>query len=330
MIASARFDRRRLILGGGFSVVSATLSRAQPARTRQIGFIGGGQATQSEPFLSVFVESLPAYGWAVGSTVRIVERYAQGRLDDIPGFVADLERQGVDVIVTHAQATAPVVRAARTLPAVYQFSADPVASGFAPDLAHPQFNATGITLLAAELNAKRLDLLVELMPDIRRVAVVYNPLHPGEHLERGWLESRGQALSLQLSYFPASARAQLGPVLEAAEASRPEALLVLSDGFTVENRQAILGVTRRLRIPAVAGWAVMADAGAVLTFGPRLAESYRRAGYFTDRILRGARPADLPIERPSVVELVINERAVGELGRTVPPALLARADRVID
>ena len=324
-------NRREMLLGAAWAGFAATLPAA--AQTRgvvQIGFIGGGVAALSETFLSAFQEGLTAQGWRLGQTAQIIARYADGDPGRIPGLVAELEAAHVAVIVTHAQATAAVVRARRQTPVVYQFSADPVASGFATDLAHPLHDATGISLLAAELNAKRLDFLREMAPELRRVAVVYNPLHPGEHLERGWLEGRGRELQFQLTYHPADSRTALPAVLPAVAAASPQALLILSDGFTVENRDAILGLSRQLKVPALSGWAVMADAGAVLTFGPRLAESYRRAGYFADRILRGARAETLPIEQPTVLELVINAGAARQIAIAIPPALLARADRIID
>ena len=324
-------NRRDILLGAVATSVAATLpAGAQTRGAVQIGFIGGGIAALSEPFLSGFQEGLATQGWRLGQSAQIIARYADGNPGRIPGLVAELEAERVAVIVTHAQATGGVIRAKRQTPVVYQFSADPVVSGFATDLAHPRYDATGITLLAAELNAKRLDFLREMAPELRRVAVVYNPLHPGEHLERGWLEGRGRELQFQLTYHPADSRTALPTVLPAVVAASPQAVLILADGFTVENRAAILDLSRQLAIPALSGWAVMAEAGAVLTFGPRLAESYRRAGYFVDRILRGARPETLPIEQPTMLELVINAQAAREIALAVPPSLLARADRIID
>jgi putative ABC transport system substrate-binding protein len=307
-----------------------TWSFAQATRPARIGFIGGSVAALSDPFLSNFQAGLAQYGWQLGQTAVIAPAYANDAMDVVPDLVADLERGGTTVIVTHAQATIAVVRAKRSSPVVYQFSADPVTSGLAGELSRPLFNATGITLMAAELNAKRLDLLREMAPDVRRLAVLYNPLHAGDHLERGWVERRGKELGFDISYYPAGSKFSLDAVLASIAADSPQALLVLSDGFTAQHRGSIVSLANQLAIPSVSGWAVMAEAGALLTFGPRLRESFRRAGYLVDRILRGAKPSDLPIEQPVILELVVNVATARRLGREIPSSLLARADQVID
>lgn len=324
--------RRDLLKAFCVTICNGAPSWALAQRTRpvRIGFVGGAAAALSDPFLSNFQAGLAQYGWQVGQNATVVPVYAEGAIQRVPDLVADLERGGVTLIVTHAQATTAVVRAKRTSPVVYQFSADPVASGLAKALSLPLYNATGITLMAAELNAKRLDLLNEIAPDVRRVAVLYNPLHPGDHLERGWIERRGRELGLDLSFHPTDSTAGLPAVLSSLAASSPDALHILSDGFTVENRSTILGFARQLAIPSISGWAVMAESGALMTFGPRLTDSYRRAGYLADRILRGADPVDLPIEQPMILEFVVNLATARELGREIPSSFLGRADRVID
>jgi len=175
-----------------------------------------------------------------------------------------------------------------------------------------------------------MDLLRQISPQVRRVAVLANALHPGQHLERDVAEAKARELGIRISMHLARNKAELDGALAAIAADLPDALLVFSDAFVVEHRRAILDFALARRLPVVSGWSVMADDGALCTYGPRLVESYRRVGYFVDRIARGARPADLPIEQPAVFELVINRTSARRLGLAIPQAVLARADRIVE
>jgi putative ABC transport system substrate-binding protein len=216
------------------------------------------------------------------------------------------------------------------VPAVYEFSEDPIAVGLAKDLAHPLFNATGITLMRAELNGKRLELLHELAPSVRRVAVIVNQLHGGEADERADLSAKARELGILLDFFKTANRAELDQALVAVIANPPDAIVAFSEGLVVENRELIITTANDLKIPLVSGWAIMAKSGALFTYGPRLMESYRRTAYFVDRILKGAKPEALPIERPTVLELVINLKTAQNQGLQISPMLMARADDTID
>jgi len=197
-------------------------------------------------------------------------------------------------------------------------------------LAHPLFNATGITLMRAELNAKRLDFLHEIMRDLHHVGVIANPLHAVEERERADLAARAEHLGIRLSFFSIANRAELDRALDAIGADPSQALVALSEGFVVANRGSIINFAMSRRIPVVSGWAVMAKSGALLTYGPRLADSYYRIAYFIGRILKGAKPSELPIEQPTRFELVVNANIAKALGITIPPWILARADEVIE
>lgn len=234
------------------------------------------------------------------------------------------------MIVTHASATPIVVKGVRTMPVVYEFSADPALTGIAADLAHPLLNSTGVTLLRAELNGKRLEILHEIQPKIRRVAVIANPLHAGEILERADLETKARQLGIELTFFSTPNKDALARALIAIAADLPQAIVAFSDAFVVENRRRIIEFVTDHGIPVISGWAIMAHSGALVTYGPRLVDAYSRTAYFVDRILRGAKPTDLPIEQPTVLELVVNVKAAKAVGLDVPPALLARADEVIE
>jgi len=325
--------RRRefMTLVGGALATWPRAARAQKGiKPAYIGFISGLDNAGAASFISAFREGLTARGYVEPGTLKIEALFADSALDRIPAFVGELERRRVDIIVTHAAATESVVRANRTIPVVYEFSADPVSLGIATDLAHPLFNATGITLMLAELNSKRLELLHQIVPDPRRIAVIANPLHPGVDLERRDSEAKARQLGIEISFFPTANKADLDRAFDKITAASVQGMLVFSEGFVVDNRQYILNFAMSRHIPVVSGWAVMAQSGAICTYGPRLVESYRRVAYLVDRILQGAKPVELPIEQPTALELVVNVKSAKILGLTIPPAVLVQADTVIE
>jgi putative ABC transport system substrate-binding protein len=189
---------------------------------------------------------------------------------------------------------------------------------------------TGMTFMSAEMNIKRLELLRELVPAMTRVAIVANPDHPGEHLERAYLVDTARGMGLTTAYFSTRNQGQLTDAFSTMTADTPQAICVLADGFALQNRQRIIDFAMSRRLPVISGWRAFAQSGALCTFGPRLEASYRRLAYFVDRVLNGAKPADLPIERPTAFELIFNQKSAGTLGLTIPPTLLARADEVIE
>lgn len=325
--------RRRefITILGGSAVAWPVVARAQKnARPAYIGFISGLDRGGAAAFLDAFVQGLAAFGYVSPRTLKFDTLFADNAPDRISGLVEELERRRVDIIVTHAAATESVVRAPRTIPVIYEFSADPVTLGIASDLAHPLFNATGITLMVAELNSKRLELLHEIVPDLRRIAVIANPLHPGMELERRDSEKKARQMGINISFFPTANREGLDRAFDAIATDLPQAILLFSEGFVIQNRQYILNFSMSRRIPVVSGWAVMAQSGAVCTYGPRIVESYRRVAYLVDRILQGAKPVDLPIEQPTVLELVVNLKSAKILGLTIPPSVLVKADTIIE
>jgi putative ABC transport system substrate-binding protein len=325
--------RREFIAGicgtAGTWASNLRILRAQE-RLAKIGLISGLDQAAAADFVRALREGLAALGYVEPRTITIDLRFADYHLDRIPALVEELQRQRVDVIVTHAAATHAVIKHDRKTPVVYEFSADPVSLGIATDLAHPLYNATGITLMMAEMNGKRLELLHEIMPQMRRVAVLANPLHPGMQFEWADFEAKAKQLSIETAFFPTPDRAGLDRAVAAIDANPPQAVVAFSDAFVVENRNYIVNFAMSRRLPVISGWAVMADAGALCTYGPRLVESYRRTAYFVDRILKGAEAAELPIEQPTVLELVVNLNSARTLGITIPTTVLVRANRVIE
>jgi putative ABC transport system substrate-binding protein len=322
--------RRRDLLAALGLAMAAPLP-ALGARPPHAGFLSGGDEKGAESFVAAMLDGLRAEGYSAPETMTLDRLYANYAMENVPALVAELQRRGVDLIVTHAAAAPIVVRdKQRSVPAVYEFSADPIAIGLATDLAHPLYNATGITLMKAELNGKRLEFLHELAPSVRRVAVIANPLHGGEANERADLSAKARELNLRVDFFKTPNRTELTRALVAIKADPPDAIVAFSEGFVVENRDLIVGVANSLRLPVVSGWAIMAKSGALFTYGPRLAESYRRTAYFVARILKGAKPEELPIERPTVIELVLNLKTARSLGLPIPQTLMARVDHTID
>jgi putative tryptophan/tyrosine transport system substrate-binding protein len=304
---------------------------AQNARpTARIGWLTATTKPASAPFLNTFRQELASLGYVDGQNLVIEERYGGDARDRVPKLTEELSRHPVDVIVTHGPASRLVIQHAAKIPVVYVISADPVEAGIAQSLPRPGGNATGITLMSIELNGKRLELLREFVPAMRKVAILANPDHGGEHLERRDFEQTAQRLGIRVQYLPAHNGAELESALRTISSDAPQGIVVFPDALMNGYRQKIIDAGMAAQIPVVSGWDIFARSGALFTYGPKLAESYRRAAYYVDRILTGTKPADLPIERSSVFEIIVNLRTAKALGLTAPPTILARADEVIE
>ena len=238
----------------------------------------------------------------------------------MPELAAELVRLPVEVLLVQGAAVSVIGKLGLTVPVVYVFSGDPVSAGFADSLARPRGNMTGVTFMAAEFNGKRLELLREIIPDLRRVAIVANPQHPGEHLERAYSENAGRQLGLTIEYFPTRTQDELEKALSTMSAHPPQAISLFADGFAIQNRQRIIDSAAKRGVPVISGWPVFAQSGALCTYGPLLAESYERLAYYVDRILKGAKPAEIPIEQPTKFELVVNLKTAKAWACKVPPS----------
>ncbi len=216
------------------------------------------------------------------------------------------------------------------VPLVFVTSGDPVVAGLASSLARPKPGITGITFMAAEMNGKRLELLREFVPSMRRLAVIANPEHPGAAIELDFAREKASGLGLTIDLYETRSRDELDRALAAIAAKPVEAFSVFADGFALQNRGRIIGAATAMRVPVTSGWLAFAQSGALLTYGPRLSASYRRLANYIVRIIGGARPENLPIEQPATFELVVNLTTARKLG--IPDALpvLARADTIID
>jgi ABC-type uncharacterized transport system substrate-binding protein len=324
--------RRRKFIVSSLALVSLPeVAAAQsPTRPFRIGWIVANSAVASAPFLDAFRAGLIDLGYVEGRNLAIETRYADDAPDRVPILIEELLRIPVDVMVTQGATTWAVVKNVTTVPVVYVFSAHPVEAGFAQSFSRPGGNSTGLTLMSVELNGKRLELAREILPSLRHTAILANPDHRGEHLERENSEEAARKLGITIQYLPVHNVAELDASFPALVAGEPEAIIVFPDPVTIQNRHRIIDFAGTRHIPVISGWAIFAHSGALCTYGPRLTESYKRAAYYVDRILKGKKPADLPIERPSRFEFVVNLKTAKALGLTVPPSILARADEVIE
>ena len=245
-------------------------------------------------------------------------------------LAAELVRQPVNLLVVQGAAVPLVYELKLPIPSVYVFSGDPVVAGIAESLARPGGNMTGLTFMAPELNAKRLDLLRDIVPSSRRVAIIANPEHPGLQIERTYSEETAQKLGLETQFFSTATEDQLTAALAAMDPRPPQAISLFADGFAIQYRERIIDYGMRHRAPVISGWPIFARSGAICSYGPKLSVLYRRLAYYVDRVLKGTPPPDLPIERPTKFEMVVNMKTAKALGLTVPPALLAAADEVIE
>jgi putative ABC transport system substrate-binding protein len=275
-------------------------------------------------------ESLVELGYVEGKNLTIEFRYGDDAIERVPELVTDLERLPVDLIVAQGAAVEVISKLRLKTPVVYVFSGDPVSAGFAESLARPHGRMTGLTFMAAEFNGKRLELLREFIPDLRRVAIVANPEHPGEEIERRYSEEAGQRLGLLTDYFATRDRNELEDAFARISEIPVQAISVFADGFAIQNRQRIVEFAMSRGVPVLSGWAIFAQSGALCTYGPRLAESYRRLAYYVDRVLKGAEPASLPIERPTKFELIVNAKTAKALNIAIPQSVFLRADQVIE
>lgn len=321
-------NRRRLLLATA-AIASLPQFAAAQARPARIGWITAQRPPSLVPYVAAFRTSLAELGFVEGRNLTIDFRYGDDDLGKVRPLADELVRLPVDVLVAQGAAVGEVRAMKLSVPVVYAFSGDPVAAGFCESLARPTGNMTGLTLMATELNGKRLELLREIIPGLRRVTLLANPEHPGESGERANSEAAAKRIGLDVSYVAARTSDELNAAFAKIAADRSQAISLFADGFAVQNIDPIIGFAMRQRIPLVSGWPVFAESGALCTYGPRLADSYRRLAYYADRVLRGTKPADLPIEQPTTIETILNLKTADALGLAVPQSVLVRADRVI-
>jgi putative tryptophan/tyrosine transport system substrate-binding protein len=320
------------VVGGGL-LARPLAVRAQPApKVPRIGLLLlFGSPGQPNPLVDAFRGGLRDLGYVEGQTVLIDARWAEGREQRLADEAAELVRLKVAVIVTPGTPATMAARAATsTIPVVMTNVGDPVGSGIVASLARPGGNVTGLSLLDAELDGKRIELLKEAVPHLSRLAILWSANDPGMTLAFGRVETAAKALGFALQNLAVREPAEFPRAFEAAGAGRAEALFVTAQPFTNQHRAQILDLVAKHRLPTIYTLRSFVDAGGLMSYGPSQADQYRRAATYVDRILKGARPADLPVEQPTKFELAINLRTARALGLTIPAGLLQRADQVIE
>ena len=320
---------RRHILAAGLAAPFLGAGRALAAE-RLIGWISPESANVTAPFFNALQAGLTAALPAGAEPVRILERYEVNTPAQAAAQIADLQQMGARLIVSQGAATVTVAAAKPSVPVVFGYSGDPVVAGIAQSMSRPGGNATGISFMSVELNPKRIDLLRTALPACRRIALMSNTRHAGEEKEIAACQSAVQLLGIELTAYRGQNAGEIRNALAQALDSGAQAIVMLPSSTMVQLAPSAAADCIARKVPLVSGWATMARAGALFTYGPNLQEAYKRLAVYVVRVLGGAAAATLPIEQPTVLELVNNQKTAAALGLTLPPALLAQADEIIE
>ena len=323
----------RLTLCAMLLALWASAEAQQAKKVPRIGYLTGSSASARSARIEAFGQGLRELGYVEGKNIVIEYRYAEGKLDRMTELAADLVRLNVAVIVTGGPlVTRAAKEATTTIPIVMTQDADPVGSGFVASLARPGGNITGLSTLSPEINGKRLELLKEIVPKLSRVAVLGTSTRPGNAQELKEVELAAGAFGVKLQYLDVLDPKDIETAFRAASKGRVDAVLMLVSGGIVDAHQTtIVELAVKTRLPVIygTGGRAFVEAGGLMTYGVNLNDLDRRAATYVDKILKGTKPADLPVEQPTKFEFIINLKAAKQIGLTIPPNVLARADKVI-
>ena len=313
---------------GSFGL-SSLADAQQPASMRRIGVLLVGFSPESKQ-AQAFRQGLREAGYAEGRDVVIEWRSANGDYDRVPPLVADLVKREIDVIVVDSTNAARAAKeATSTIPIVMAVVADPVGSGLVASLAHPGGNVTGLSVMLADLTAKRLQLLKETIPRLTRVAVLWNPDTPYHPKAIEDLKAAAPSLAIELSFVSVRTPEEFGPAFSAVSRAHAEALYVLGDAFFYSHRMTLCKLASKARLPTIYAARQPVEEGGLISYGPDFGDLYRRSAGYVDKILKGAKPGDLPVEQPTIFELIVNLKTAKTLGITIPQSILLRADEII-
>jgi putative ABC transport system substrate-binding protein len=323
--------RRKFIVALGGAAVGWPLAAhaQQPAKLPTIGYLGTAAASAWAPWTAAFVQRLHELGWTDGRTIVIQYRWAEGRTERSAELAAELARLKVDVIVTGGNAALAAMQASSVVPIVFALVDDPVGMGLVASLARPGGNVTGLSTQGTEVAGKRLALLREVVPGLRRLAIMANVGYPSGVQEMGEVQSAARVLGLDPVALEIRRAEDIAPAFESLK-DRADALYVVGDALVITHRVRINTLTLIARLPTIYFVREYVEAGGLMSYGPNVPDLFRRAANMVDKILRGARPADLPVEQPTKFDLVINLTTAKALGLTVPESFLLRADEVIE
>ena len=302
----------------------------QPKKVPRIGFLGASSASVLAARIEAFRQGLRDLGYVEGKNIVIEWRSAEGKLDRLPALAAELVRLKVDVIVTTGPApTRPAKEATSTIPIVMAFDNDPVGNGFVASLARPGGNITGLSTLAPEISGKQLEVLKEIVPRLSRVAVLGSSTTPGNAQSLKETELAAGAFGVKVQYLDVRDPKDIDTAFQATGKGRADAILVLTSPVFNPYRTEIADLAAKNRLPAIYSTPEFVEDGGLMTYGVSLTDLYRRAATYVDKILKGAKPVDLPVEQPTKFEFIINLKAAKQIGLTIPPNVLVRADKVI-
>jgi putative ABC transport system substrate-binding protein len=305
---------------------------AQQSRTiPRIGVLLPGSPASFSVRTEAFLDGLKELGYVEGRTIAIEWKWGEDRLDTLPELAADLVRSNVDVIVTGGTFAANAVKAAtQTIPIVMAIVSDPIAAGLVDSLARPGGNATGFSIVAPELGTKRLELLKEIVPNLSSIAVLSNTKNPQSKIEMKEMQTAAQAMGLQLHPAEISTEDELDNAFAVMNRAAAQALIVLTDPILFSQRKRVVGLASKHKLPAVYSFQGFVEEGGLMSYGPSDADLFHRAAGYVDRILKGAKPTELPVEQPTKFDLYVNLGAAKALGITIPETFLARADKVLE
>ena len=325
-----RLKRREFItLVGGAAAWPLAARAQQPAKVPTIGFLGGSTPSVYSKWVTAFVQRLRELGWIEGRTVAIEYRWGEGRNERFAEVAAEFVRLKVDVIVTSGVAALVAKQATSVIPIVFAVAADPLGTGLVASLARPGGNVTGLSTQFADTGSKKLEILREAAPGLRRLAIIGNVGYPASVLEMSEVQGAARTIGLEVATLEIRRAEDIAPAFEALK-DRVEALYLCGNSLIATNRNRIYTFALAARLPTISPNREGLESGGLISYGPNFVNLFRRSADYVDKILRGAKPADLPVEQPTKFDLTINLITARALGLTVPPMLLARADEVIE
>jgi putative ABC transport system substrate-binding protein len=318
------------IIALGILLGSLAAQAQQTGNVYRIGFLGNSTAALEANLVGPFREGLRELGYVEGRNVLIEYRWAEGKYDRFPALIGELLALKVAVIVTAGTPAALAVKKATTsVPLVMTAVGDPVGTGIVPSLSHPGGNITGLTAISTEMDAKRLELLREVVPSVSYIALLWNAASPLQVLAEKQVQAGAQVLRMRVLSLGVTTEEEIRSALAVMARQRPDALLVLADRLLLHHRALIMDFATRHRLPGVHAYRELVEAGGLMSYGPSYADMHHRAAYFVDRILKGEKAGDLPVERPAKFDLVINMKTAKAFSLTIPQSVLLRATEVI-
>jgi putative ABC transport system substrate-binding protein len=323
--------RRKFItlLGGAAAAWPLAARAQQPGKLPTIGVLGAATASAWSHWIAAFVQRLSELSWSEGRTVAIEYRWAEGRTERFAEIAAEFVQMNVRVIITAANGVLPAKQATSAIPIVFVLANDPVGTDLVASLARPGGNVTGLSIQSSDLAGKRLELLREVVPGLRRLAILTNVDYAAAVLETGDVQDAARTLGVDVVRFDIRQAEDIAPAFDAVK-NRVQALYLPSDAILFSNRIRISALAQDAHLPMITVLRDYVEAGSLMSYGPNYTDLFRRAADFVDKILRGAKPGDIPVEQPTKFDLVVSLKAAKALGLTIPEAFLLRADEVIE